>query len=82
MPNGVAGAISVRPHAAGTASGLTGFIQQGTGAVMAQAMSFLIGGATSPMPVAITMIAIGVATVIIYFAWVRPPGRGGPAAGA
>ena len=33
LPTSVAGAVSIRPHVAGTASGLTGFIQMAIGAV-------------------------------------------------
>jgi DHA1 family bicyclomycin/chloramphenicol resistance-like MFS transporter len=75
MPNGIAGAISVRPQAAGTASGLVGFIQQGMGAVMAQLMGTLIAGATNAMPISLTALAIGIISVIVYFAWVRPRDR-------
>ena len=36
LPNAIAGAVSVRPQAAGTASGITGFMQMAIGAVAAQ----------------------------------------------
>ncbi|ORE94648.1 MFS permease [Stappia sp. 22II-S9-Z10] len=35
LPNSIAGAVSVRPHLAGTASGLAGSIQMGAGAIVA-----------------------------------------------
>ncbi len=36
MTNAAAGAISVRPEAAGTAAGAMGFLQQGIGALISQ----------------------------------------------
>ena len=33
LPNAIAGAVSVRPQAAGAAAGITGFMQMGLGAV-------------------------------------------------
>jgi DHA1 family bicyclomycin/chloramphenicol resistance-like MFS transporter len=61
----------VRPQAAGTASGLTGFLQQGTGAVAAQVMGYVVADAVSPMPVALAIFGIAVATVISFFAFVK-----------
>src|SRR5260221_8434882 len=43
MSNSVAGAISVRPDAAGTASGAMGFLQQGIGALVSQLGAYLGG---------------------------------------
>ncbi len=77
LPNAIAGAVSVRPQAAGTASGLTGFLQQGTGAIMAQVMSYVAANATSAMPVALTIFGIAIAALIGFFGWVRPRARGG-----
>ncbi len=36
LPTAIAGAVSIRPQVAGTASGLTGFIQMAIGAAAAQ----------------------------------------------
>ena len=36
LPTSIAGAVSIRPQVAGTASGLTGFIQMAIGAAAAQ----------------------------------------------
>ena len=47
LPNCVAGAVSVRPQAAGTASGITGFVQMSIGAAAAQAMSHVVATATT-----------------------------------
>ena len=43
LPTSVAGAVSIRPQVAGTASGLTGFIQMAIGAVAAQSSGHVIG---------------------------------------
>ena len=43
MANSAAGAISVRPEAAGTASGAMGFLQQGIGALVSQFGAYLGG---------------------------------------
>ena len=50
MANSAAGAISVRPEAAGTASGAMGFLQQGIGALVSQFGAYLGGHSTSTLP--------------------------------
>lgn len=49
MPNAQAGAISVNPKAAGTASGLSGFIQMAIGAGVAQTVGTIHDGTPYPM---------------------------------
>ena len=49
LPNAIAGAVSVRPLAAGTASGLLGCTQMLFGACMAQIAGHLVAGATSSL---------------------------------
>jgi DHA1 family bicyclomycin/chloramphenicol resistance-like MFS transporter len=71
LPNAVAGAISVRPQAAGTASGFTGFLQMGLGAPAAQIVSHLLAGATSALPMALVMLGFGVAGAAAYVGLVR-----------
>lgn len=66
LPNCVAGAISVRPQAAGTASGITGFVQMATGAAAAQAMSYVVATATSAMPLAVAMVVLTAASVAAF----------------
>jgi len=61
MPNALAGAVSVRPQAAGTASGFTGFLQMGLGALSAQAVSHLLDGATTALPMVLVMLGFGIA---------------------
>src|ERR1700760_1904226 len=50
MSNAVAGAISVRPDAAGTASGAMGFLQQGVGALVSQLGAYLGGHFMTTLP--------------------------------
>ncbi|MGM0562182.1 MAG: hypothetical protein ACQETX_14090, partial [Pseudomonadota bacterium] len=49
IPNGLAGAISVRPDMAGVGSGLAGFIQMSLGAMISQLVGFLQDGAVYPL---------------------------------
>src|SRR5205085_5431092 len=42
LPNAIAGAVSVRPQAAGTAAGITGFLQMGLGAATSQLIGHLL----------------------------------------
>jgi MFS transporter, DHA1 family, multidrug resistance protein len=75
LPNAIAGAISVRPQAAGTASGFTGFLQMGLGAPAAQIVSHLLAGATTALPMALVMLGFGVACAAAFVGLVRR-GRG------
>ncbi|WP_376095263.1 multidrug effflux MFS transporter [Roseomonas sp. CCTCC AB2023176] len=58
LPNSVAAAVSVRPERAGTASGLLGALQMGTGAALTVVTGALEEG--TGVPTAITMFACGV----------------------
>src|SRR5882724_11136046 len=61
MANSAAGAISVRPEAAGTASGAMGFLQMGIGALMSQFGAYLGGHSTSTLPLTAALFAISIA---------------------
>ncbi|MGH6644198.1 MAG: multidrug effflux MFS transporter [Bradyrhizobium sp.] len=61
MSNSVAGAISVRPEAAGTASGTMGFLQQGIGALVSQFGAYLGGHSTTTLPLTSAIFAISIA---------------------
>jgi DHA1 family bicyclomycin/chloramphenicol resistance-like MFS transporter len=63
-----AAAISVRPEAAGTASGAMGFLQQGVGALVSQFGAYLGGHSTSTLPLtaAIFVISIACASTMIF----------------
>jgi DHA1 family bicyclomycin/chloramphenicol resistance-like MFS transporter len=71
LPNAIAGAISVRPQAAGTASGITGFTQMALGAAATQAASIIVSHVTTPMPMAWMLVALAATTGIVYRALVR-----------
>jgi DHA1 family bicyclomycin/chloramphenicol resistance-like MFS transporter len=75
LPNAIAGAVSVRPQAAGTASGITGFAQMGLGALAAQAMSHVLSSASSAAPLALALFLLVIATAVSYFALLRKRGR-------
>jgi DHA1 family bicyclomycin/chloramphenicol resistance-like MFS transporter len=68
MSNSAAGAISVRPDAAGTASGAMGFLQQGIGALISQFGAYLGGHSTSTLPLtaAIFVLSILCASTMIF----------------
>lgn len=61
MSNSVAGAISVRPEAAGTASGALGFLQMGFGSLCSQFGAFLGGNFTTTVPLNIAIVALSMA---------------------
>jgi DHA1 family bicyclomycin/chloramphenicol resistance-like MFS transporter len=60
MANSAAGAISIRPEAAGTASGAMGFLQQGVGALISQFGAYLGGHSTSTLPLTAAIFAISI----------------------
>ena len=53
LPNAIAGAVSVRPQSAGTASGITGFTQMAVGAGAVQLATFVLADADTAMPLAL-----------------------------
>lgn len=57
MPNALAGAVSVRPELAGTASGLSGAIMTAGGAALSVLAGLLIEGSPSPWPLQALMAA-------------------------
>lgn len=58
MANSAAGAISIRPEAAGTASGAMGLLQQGIGALMSQFGAYLGGHSATTLPLTSAVLAI------------------------
>jgi len=66
LANAIAGAVSVKPQAAGTAAGITGFTQMAVGAASTQAISILLAGSNSAMPMAWMMVAIVVAAGLAF----------------
>src|SRR5580698_436700 len=61
MSNSSAGAISVRPEAAGTASGAMGFLQMGLGSFLSQFGAYLGGHFTTPAPLNAAVFALSLA---------------------
>ncbi|MDB5603880.1 MAG: Bcr/CflA family drug resistance efflux transporter [Bradyrhizobium sp.] len=68
MSNSAAGAISVRPEAAGTASGAMGFLQMGLGSLISQLGAYLGGHFTTPVPlnIAIVILSIACASTMVF----------------
>jgi len=67
MANAAAGAISVRPEAAGTASGAMGFLQQGVGALLSQFGAYLGGHSSTTLPLTAAIFALSVACAAAMF---------------
>jgi MFS transporter, DHA1 family, multidrug resistance protein len=63
MSNSAAGAISIRPDAAGTASGAMGFLQMGVGALVSQLGAWLGGHSATTLPLTGAIFAISIACV-------------------
>src|SRR5436190_9431915 len=61
MSNSAAGAISVRPDAAGTASGAMGFLQMGIGSLVSQFGAYLGGHFATPVPLNIALVILSAA---------------------
>src|SRR6201987_3293812 len=68
MSNSAAGALSVRPEAAGTASGAMGFLQMGLGSLVSQLGAFLGGhfSSTLPLTAAILVLSAACASTMIF----------------
>lgn len=61
MSNSAAGAISVRPQAAGTASGAMGFLQMGFGSLCSQAGAYFGGSFETPLALNIAILCLSLA---------------------
>jgi DHA1 family bicyclomycin/chloramphenicol resistance-like MFS transporter len=68
MSNSAAGAISVRPEAAGTASGAMGFLQMGLGSLLSQFGAYLGGHFATPVPlnIAVVVLSIACASTMVF----------------
>ena len=68
MSNSSAGAISVRPQAAGTASGAMGFLQMGLGSLFSQFGAWLGGHFATPVPtnIAIVVLSVACASTMVF----------------
>lgn len=65
MANASAGAISVRPQAAGTASGAMGFLQMGFGALCSQLGGYLGGHYVTPLALNLAILALSMACAAV-----------------
>jgi DHA1 family bicyclomycin/chloramphenicol resistance-like MFS transporter len=72
LPNAIAGAVSVRPHAAGTASGFLGCVQMTIGAAFVQLGGLALAHANTVLPMALLLVAIVAAYALAFFLLVRP----------
>ena len=61
MSNSAAGALSIRPSAAGTASGAMGFLQMGFGSLCSQFGAYLGGHFSTPLPLNIALLVLSMA---------------------
>lgn len=66
LPNCIAGAVSIRPQAAGSASGLTGFTQMAIGAACTQIISLLLAGSATALPMAWMMLTVAVLAAVAF----------------
>lgn len=67
MSNLAAGAISVRPQAAGTASGVLGFVQMAFGAIMAQLGSHLGGDYKTTVPLNLAGVILSLLCALVVW---------------
>jgi MFS transporter, DHA1 family, multidrug resistance protein len=72
LPNAFAGSVSVRPHSAGAASGIAGFMQMAMGAAAAQLATYVLAGASSALPLAMVMLVFVIVGITAYLLLVRP----------
>jgi DHA1 family bicyclomycin/chloramphenicol resistance-like MFS transporter len=71
LPGAIAGAVSVRLQAAGTAAGITGFIQMALGAAVTQYAGTLLVGSPTALPLPLLMDALAIILVISFALLVR-----------
>ena len=71
IPNATAGALSVRPHLAGTASGLAGAIMIGGGAALSALAGALLHPGTGAWPLLWLMFSTGIASVAAILVVIR-----------
>ncbi|KPD12232.1 multidrug effflux MFS transporter [Phaeobacter sp. 11ANDIMAR09] len=71
IPNATTGAISVRPHLAGTASGLSGAIMIGAGALLSAYAGSLLKPDSTAVPLLLLMFITAVAGLLSIFYVIR-----------
>ena len=73
LPGAISGAVSVRPQAAGTAAGITGFAQMALGAAITQYAGALLAELPTAIPLSLFMDLLVAALVISFALLVRRP---------
>lgn len=71
MPNATAGLLSVRPHMAGTASGLGGALMLGGGASVAALSGALLQPGSGPLPLLYLMLVASIMSVLAILYVIR-----------
>jgi MFS transporter, DHA1 family, multidrug resistance protein len=71
LPGAISGAVSVRPQAAGTAAGITGFTQMALGAAITQYAGTLMAESPSAVPLSLLMDALVMVLAISFALLVR-----------
>ena len=71
IPNATAGSLSVRPHLAGTAAGLSGSIMLGLGAALSALAGAVLPDGSGPLPLLIVMLITAVAALISILMVIR-----------
>jgi DHA1 family bicyclomycin/chloramphenicol resistance-like MFS transporter len=67
LPGAISGAVSIRPQAAGTAAGITGFLQMALGAAITQLAGWAIADQPTGLPMVLVMDGI-VCGLVLSFA--------------
>lgn len=78
IPNAIAGAVSVDPSRAGSASGLVGFLQMGIGAVMAAAVGAMLTDTAVPMVVTMVSMMVLAGAIFLWGTAGQPAHEGRP----
>ena len=78
LPSANAGMVSVRPHLAGSASGLGGALTIGGGAVLAAATGAMLGPGTGAWPLMLMMLASAAGALLATLYVVRVARLRGP----
>jgi DHA1 family bicyclomycin/chloramphenicol resistance-like MFS transporter len=73
LPSAIAAAVSVNPRAAGSAAGLTGFIQMSICAIMAQVSGMLVAGTGSSAPMVAMILANAIVAAALFAVVARKP---------
>jgi MFS transporter, DHA1 family, multidrug resistance protein len=65
LPNATAAAVSVRPEAAGAASGLMGALQTAFGAILSSICGIVVDGGAAPVAFAAVIFGVGIISVVL-----------------